>query len=74
METNAVSNIGIGMADALGNALYNGIDAAYGALDGSNAIADAQSSLASILLMFVGIAALFYVGRWLYKAFKRGAS
>lgn len=74
METNVVNTLGADMADALGNSLYSGLDSAYGALSGSNAISDAQSSLAAILLMFVGIAALYYVGRWLYKAFKRGAA
>lgn len=74
METNVVENLGESMANALGNSLYNGLDSAYNALSGNNTISDAQSSLAAILLMFVGIAALYYVGRWLYKAFKRGAA
>lgn len=74
METNVVNQLGEGMANALGNTLHDGLDAAFSTIDGNSFISDAQSSLASILLLFVGMAALFYVGRWLYKAFKRGAA
>ena len=74
METNVVTELGAGIADALGNALYDGLNAAQNSIDGSGAVGEAQNMLGTILLMFVGIAALFYVGRWLYKAFKRGAA
>ncbi len=72
--TNIVANMGTSIAESLGNALNDGVTSAFEQLEGSEAIQGAQSSLASILLLFVGIAALYYVGRWLYKAFKRGAA
>lgn len=73
-QTNVVAQMGQDIADALGSTLNNGIYAAQLALEDSGTLSEAQSSLASLLLLFVGIAALFYVGRWLYKAFKRGAA
>lgn len=73
-ETNIVSDLGTTLAQGLGNALNDGLGSAYEELNGAALVQDAQSALASILLLFVGIAALFYVGRWLYKAFKRGAA
>lgn len=74
METNVVEDLGTGIANALGDALANGLSAAQDAIEGSQTVSEAQSILGAILLTFVGIAALFYVGRWLYKAFKRGAA